>query len=372
MFSKSAKRAEVNNLLSALSVLRTNVMVADANLNIIYINPSVIVLMREAEADLKKELPQFDVNRLIGSNIDIFHKNPEHQRKMLTALHKQHTTTVRVGSRAYDLVVTPLFAKQQRTGYVVEWSDAKERLQNLDYQARYSAVDRSQAMIEFTIDGVIVDANPNFLKTMGYTLEEIRGQHHRMFVDPTYASSQEYSELWNTLRQGQYLANQYKRFGKNGKVVWIEAAYNPIPDADGKIVKVVKFATDITEQMRMLADLKTLIDKNFGEIEGAVGRSSQQAGLAAQAVQTTTGTIQTMAASAEELAASVRQIAHMMAESKSATEAAHQQTTLADNATQRLTQASDAMGTIVAMIRDIAGQINLLALNATIEVGARG
>ncbi len=372
MFGIFTKRVKASNLLSALDALRTNVMVADADLTISYMNPAVTALMRDAEAELKQELPRFDATQLIGSSIDIFHKNPAHQRKMLASLDKPPSATIRIGTRAFDLLVTPLFERQQRTGYVVEWSDAKQRLQNLDYSARYAAVDRSQAMIEFTSDGVIVDANENFLKAMDYTLDEVRGQHHRMFVDPAYANSPEYTEFWNTLRTGQYLADQYKRLGKNGKEVWIEGAYNPIPDANGKVVRVVKFATDVTAQVRLLANLKALIDQNFGEIDGAIALSTVEAGSASVAAGETSANVQSVAASAEELATSIEEIARSMATSRTATDDAFEQIMKVGENTETLAKAAQAMNGIVDLIRSVASQINLLALNATIESARAG
>ncbi len=109
-----------------------------------------------------------------------------------------------------------------------------------------AAIDKSQAVIEFTLDGTILNANANFCSTMGYSLEEIRGKHHSMFADPAYAQSAEYRAFWAKLGRGEYDAGQYKRLGKGGREVWIQATYNPILDAQGKPYKVVKFATDIT------------------------------------------------------------------------------------------------------------------------------
>ena len=112
------------------------------------------------------------------------------------------------------------------------------------------AINRSQAVIEFHLDGTIAHANENFLDAMGYSLDEIVGKHHRMFVDPTYASSPEYTEFWNKLRRGEFAAGVFKRFAKGGREIHIQASYNPVLDASGKPVKVVKFATDCTEQVR--------------------------------------------------------------------------------------------------------------------------
>jgi PAS domain S-box-containing protein len=366
------KRTAVTAKTTALDALRTNVMIADNDLNITYMNPSTIALMREAEADLKKELPRFSVATLIGSNIDIFHKNPAHQRKMLANLDKPHNAMIRVGPLVFDLLVSPLMENRKRIGFVVEWADAKDRLLNLDYIARNAAIDRSQAVIEFTADGVVVDANANFLKTMGYTLDEIRGQHHRMFVDPAYQASPAYAKFWESLRGGEFHAEQFKRVGKNGKEVWIEASYNPVVDLQGKVSKIVKFATDITAQIQLLGNLKVLIDQNFGEIDGAIGLSTTEAHSAAIAAGETSSNVQSVAESAEQLAASIGEISQSMAKSRSATENAFEQIITVGKNTETLASAAQAMNGIVGLIRSVASQINLLALNATIESARAG
>jgi methyl-accepting chemotaxis protein len=118
------------------------------------------------------------------------------------------------------------------------------------------AVHRVQAVIEFNLDGTIVTANENFLNCVGYTLEEIKGKHHRMFADPAYAASPEYQAFWAKLNRGEFDAGVYRRLGKGGKEIWIQASYNPIMDANGKPYKVVKFATDITEQKNKAAEFE--------------------------------------------------------------------------------------------------------------------
>jgi methyl-accepting chemotaxis protein len=132
----------------------------------------------------------------------------------------------------------------------------EQKLKNADYEGQISAIGKAQAVIEFSLDGKILTANDNFLNTLGYRLEEVRGQHHSMFVDPIYRASAEYRMFWDKLGRGEYDANQYKRVGKGGKEVWIQASYNPIPDASGKPFKVVKYATDITEQKLKNADFE--------------------------------------------------------------------------------------------------------------------
>lgn len=131
--------------------------------------------------------------------------------------------------------------------FATDITDAKQR--NADYEAKINAISRSQAMIEFDLTGIILSANENFLATLGYTLDEIQGKHHRIFCDPEYAESAEYKEFWRSLGKGEFSSGQFERFDKHGNSVWIEASYNPVFDASGKPIKVVKFATNITEQV---------------------------------------------------------------------------------------------------------------------------
>ncbi len=138
------------------------------------------------------------------------------------------------------------------TGAVKVASDITEqKLANAEFQGIAEAIDRVQARIEFKPDGTILTANDNFCATVGYDLREIQNKHHRMFVDPAYGSSQEYEDFWKQLQAGHFQAGEFKRFSKDGKEVWIQASYNPILSEDGEVLKVIKFATDITEIKKM-------------------------------------------------------------------------------------------------------------------------
>jgi len=128
-----------------------------------------------------------------------------------------------------------------------ECSKENQRLQ-IDYAGQVAAIGKSQAVIEFNMDGTIITANELFLDVMGYSLKEIQGQHHSVFVEPGYKDSREYKAFWDNLNRGQYEAKEYKRIGKDGREVWIQGSYNPILDLEGKPFKVVKYATDVTEQ----------------------------------------------------------------------------------------------------------------------------
>jgi methyl-accepting chemotaxis protein len=240
----------------ATDAVTANVMVADTGLNIVYMNRAVTDLLKEAEAEIRRDLPHFSVAGLIGSNIDVFHKNPAHQRRMLESLSATHRATINVGGRVFDLVATPLTDKAgKRAGVVVEWADATLRLQNSEYAAKVTAIGRAQAVIEFDMNGTVLTANENFLKALGYSLPEIQGKHHSMFVEPAMRDSAAYGEFWAKLNRGEYEAAEFKRVGKAGKEVWILASYNPVLDEKGKPFKVVKFATDVTEQKLKTADL---------------------------------------------------------------------------------------------------------------------
>ncbi|KRA60299.1 chemotaxis protein [Caulobacter sp. Root655] len=126
-------------------------------------------------------------------------------------------------------------------------NDAKTLQRLADLEATVAAIDRSQAMIEFQLDGTIITANKNFLDTVGYSLDEIVGRHHGIFVDPGYGRSAEYKAFWANLARGEFFADKFQRVGKGGKDVWIQGAYNPIFDAAGQPCKVIKFAIDITD-----------------------------------------------------------------------------------------------------------------------------
>ena len=177
----------------------------------------------------------------------------------------------RIGKGGRDVwlqaIYSPIRGLTGKTRKVVKFAtvvtDAKRR--SLDQAGQVAAIGRSQAVIEFALDGTIISANQNFLDAVGYSLEEVRGKHHRMFVNPAESSGPAYKTFWEELRQGQFKSGEYRRVGKNNREVWLQATYNPIRDVDGKPFKIVKFASDITEAKRRAADFA-------GQI-AAIGRS---------------------------------------------------------------------------------------------------
>lgn len=141
----------------------------------------------------------------------------------------------------------------------------RQKLLNADCEGKLAAIERAQAVVEFALDGTVLNANNNFLTVLGYTLDEIRGRHHSMFVDSAYRQSREYADFWLKLNSGEFLTDEFKRIGKGNREIWIQASYNPIFDPSGKVYKIVKFATDISAQKILAADSQ-------GQIK-AVGRS---------------------------------------------------------------------------------------------------
>jgi methyl-accepting chemotaxis protein len=161
----------------------------------------------------------------------------------------------------------PILDKNGKPVKVVKYATdiTKQKIQSADVQGQINAIAKSLAVIEFDPDGTIIHANDNFLNTMGYTQDEVTGQHHRIFVEEGYSSSAEYSRFWQDLKNGIYFSGEYKRIAKEGSDVWIQASYNPILDLNGRTFKVVKYASDITQQKLLNADFK-------GQIE-AIGKS---------------------------------------------------------------------------------------------------
>jgi len=127
----------------------------------------------------------------------------------------------------------------------------EENLEVTKYEALTNAIDKSQGTIEFNMDGTIITSNDNFLNALGYSLDEIKGKHHRMFCEESYANSSDYKEFWEKLNRGEFNSGEYLRIGKNGREVYIQATYNPILGLNGKVMKVLKIATDVTEQKRL-------------------------------------------------------------------------------------------------------------------------
>ena len=303
----------------------------------------------------------------------------------------------------------------------------KQKIMNADYAGQIAAIGQSQAVIAFNMDGTIITANENFLVTLGYTLDEVKGRHHSMFVDPVYKSTVEYTEFWASLNRGEYKAAEYKRFGKGGKEVWIQASYNPILNADGKPFKVVKYATDTTQMVttRMenergmneacdvlgkiaggdltvnmqgeykgaFADIKKAVNSTVDKLVDTMVRiteSAQSVNAAASEIASGSSDLsmrtEQQASSLEETAASMEEITGTVKQNSqnanSANDLSTKASSVADAGGRVVEEAVLAMGSIekssqkisdiIGVIDEIAFQTNLLALNAAVEAARAG
>ncbi len=299
----------------------------------------------------------------------------------------------------------PIFGPDGRPCKVVKFATdiTEDRIRVAELEGKMTAADRVQAIIEFDLTGKILTANENFLKTIGYRLDEIEGRHHRMFCEPGYAALPEYAAFWAKLGRGEYDQAQYSRIGKDGRQIWLQASYNPILDADGVPYKVVKFATDITAAKLQEAALdrqrqdgqrkieaavafeKTIADvvdsvaaaatemrATAGQMTAVSEHTAEQSMAAAAATEQAAANVQTVAAASEELASSIKEINIQVTNASRIAQDAVNQARETDLIVQGLADAAEKIGAVVNLITTIAGQTNLLALNATFEAARAG
>jgi methyl-accepting chemotaxis protein len=287
----------------------------------------------------------------------------------------------RIGKGGRDVWIqasyNPIMGRGGKVARVVKFATdiTGQKLRNADYESQINAIGKSQAVIQFSLDGTILDANDNFLAALGYDLGEIKGRHHSMFVDPAERESAEYRMFWASLAAGQYQAAEYRRVGKGGREIWIQATYNPIFDMNGRPSKVVKFATDITAQVHerlRRREAQAAIGLELASITEAVSETSQQANSAAGASSQALSNVQAVAAGAEQLAASVGEISRQVSHALGISTDAVSQANRTNEIVSSLVQTTQKIGDVVELISSIADQTNLLALNATIEAARAG
>ena len=297
----------------------------------------------------------------------------------------------------------------------------------VNFRGQVAAINRSMAVIEFNLDGTVITANQNFLAAVGYSLDEVKGRHHRMFVDPAFANSPEYRLFWDRLGRGEFEEGEFKRIAKGGKEVWLQASYNPILDLNGKPYKVVKYASDITPQknyqaevasvlketarvMDLIADgdltatvtgefkgefasLKEAVMKSINNLRGIVEKITEAVDLIAtaskeiaagntnlsQRTEEQASSLEETASSMEELASTVKQNAENAKQANQMTASASTiavkggevvarvVTTMSD-----INESSRKIVDIISVIDGIAFQTNILALNAAVEAARAG
>ena len=286
----------------------------------------------------------------------------------------------------------PIQDAEGRITKIVKYASdiTEQKLKNAVYEGKVNAINKTkQALIEFDVEGKVVNANENFLSTMGYTLDEIKGRHHRMFCDSDYVNSNEYRLFWEKLTRGESEGGEYRRLAKGGGERWLNASYNPIFNADGKVIMVMKIATDITAQRKKLSDFEghinlleetanslssaaTQLTSTATEMTGSAHETSQQAvGASSSADQVASG-VQAVATNTEEMVASIKEIARSTNESASMSKLTSAKAQETNNTVKELGASSQEVGEVIKVISSIAQQTNLLALNATIEAARAG
>ncbi|MFN7952418.1 MAG: methyl-accepting chemotaxis protein [bacterium] len=417
---------EVARLRSALDGVKTAIMAVDRDLVVTFVNKSSLELLRGLEPVLQKVYPGFAADRVLGSCIDAFHANPERQRRLLgDPKNLPHVGEINIGPLRIRQHVSAVFdAAGNYAGSTLEWQDitsAREvEQQNAAFKAAAEAIGKSQAVIEFNMDGTVITANDNFLNALGYRLDEIKGQHHSLFVDPVYRSSPDYRAFWEKLNRGEYDAAEYKRIGKGGKEVWIQASYNPILDLNGKPFKVVKYATEITDKKLAIADsvrvmqsmaegnlldrmdgnyvgefqllsaainacidnLKNMvgqineassaITKGSNEISAGNSNLNDRTQQQASALEETAASVEEMTSTVKQNADNAQQANQLAASAREVAEKGGAVVGQAISAMAEINASSKKIAEIIGVIDEIAFQTNLLALNAAVEAARAG
>lgn len=268
----------------------------------------------------------------------------------------------------------PLIGKDGKPYKVVKFATdiTTRKLQDTEYQGKIEAIGKSQAMIEFQPNGTIITANANFLGAMGYRLDEIQGKHHSMFAEPGFAATEDYKQFWAKLNRGEYQAAQFKRIGKGGKVVWIEASYNPILDMNGKVYKVVKFATDITMRKNAILNMSEKVNELVTSMSSSATEMQATAESLAAAAEETSVQSEAVARASGELTQAVQEISRQLADSTHVVNQAVMEANNSEQMVSGLIEAAEKIGNVTGVVAQIAGQTNLLALNATIEAARAG
>ena len=258
----------------------------------------------------------------------------------------------------------------------------QKRLQELYFRGQVKAINKSQAVIEFDMQGNILTANDNFLKTLGYKLEDIKGKHHSMFCIESYKNSNAYKEFWQKLNKGEFDSGEYLRVGNNNEKIWIQATYNPIFDINGNPFKVIKYATNITEKKNSMLEIGKKIEdfsQSLKDLQYASNKMVDEAKISMQSTNDVTSYIEDLTNATKELSkkidfmlSSITNIANTTIQSEKIVQEARNQSKDTAQAMVKLNEESTKIGETINIISQIAFQTNILSLNAAVEAATAG
>lgn len=286
-----------------------------------------------------------------------------------------------------DAVVAPIMGEngKPRKYLGVRYDITEAEIERQNMKGIFRAIDSSYAFIEFDVSGNITSANKVFQAAMGYSADELKGKHHRIFCDPALVTSPDYAQFWSDLKAGQSKIGVFNRVTKSGKRLWLQAVYSPVTDETGRVVKVVKFATDVSDMVAIkemvaamgkeVASLTTAaseLTSTATQMAGTANTTSNGATTAAANAEEVAAGIQTVATNIEEMVASIKEIGRSTSESSQMTKSTLAKTEDSNAMIIRLGTSSQEIGEVIKVISSIAQQTNLLALNATIEAARAG
>jgi methyl-accepting chemotaxis protein len=276
--AKTKRKPVAASLLDSLDFVRgtlasvqANLFLADLDFKIVFANERAIETLHAIESEIRGTFAM-DVESIVGGSIHRFHRDPARVEKILRDPKSlPHQTQFTFGHVTLSSRISGVFgAEGELLGYAVCWEDVTERLRlELDYAGQIAAVSKSQAVCEFSMDGAVTGANDLFLRAMGYVLEEVKGRHHSMFVEEGARGGSDYQDFWTKLRRGEHQTGEFKRMGKGGREIWIQATYTPILDQAGQPFKVVKYATDVTAAKLKAADFASQVAA-IGKVQAVI------------------------------------------------------------------------------------------------------